>query len=174
MTKWDVLSDAIKIGLPSLITAVTAIRIARVTRSHELAKERLRRRQDALEKVSDDFQAACFRLSQLAINYSAYRESQIEPAAGRIALDDLWKSGDAINESTKDIYLIAGRIKLLRLKKCEKDFDEFLKQTIAFRKMLKLPPQPMATDQMVRGKLNELKALQGVVEDSLAEAFETF
>lgn len=146
--------------------------IAWATRSHELKKERRRRRQDALEKISDDFQAACFSLADLAINYSAYRESQNDPA-GRIAFGDLWKSGGAIDTATKDLYVIGGRLKLLGLKKCEEAFVQLLNQTIAFRKMLKLPPEPMATKEMVRQKFDEVKHLQSAVERSLADAFDS-
>jgi hypothetical protein len=167
----QVTDDFIKIGLPSICTAAVALLVSKFTRSHDLDKERRRRRQDALEKISDDFQAACFSLSNLAINYSAYRELQND-AAGRVAFEDLWKSGGAIDAATKDLYLVGGRLKLLRLKKCDEAFVEFLNQTIAFRKMLKLPPEPMATKEMVRQKFDEVKLLQGAVERSLADAFE--
>jgi len=170
----QVTDDFIKIGLPSICTAAVALLVSKFTRSHDLDKERRRRRQDALEKVSNDFQAACFSLSDLAINYSAYRELQNDAAAGRVALEGVWKSGGAIDAATKDLHLIGGRLKLLRLKKCEEAFVEFLNQTIAFRKMLKLPPEPMATKEMVRQKFDEVKHLQGAVEGSLADAFEGY
>jgi hypothetical protein len=80
VTKLEVISDAIKIGLPSLLTGLTAFFIARVTRSHELEKETRRRRQDALEKVSDDFQAAYFSLEDLLGNYAAYLSLWNEPS----------------------------------------------------------------------------------------------
>src|SRR6266487_6448810 len=166
----QVTDDFVKIGLPSICTAAVALLVSKFTRSHELDKERRRRRQDALEKVSDDFQSACFSLSDLAIKYSVYRELQNDPG-GRIAIGNLFESGGAIDAATKDLHLIAGRLKLLGLKKCEEAFVEFLNQTIAFRKMLKLPAEPMATKEMVRQKFDELKLLQGAVERSLAEAF---
>src|SRR5437868_1498516 len=100
----QVTDDFIKIGLPSICTAAVALFVSKFTRSHDLDKERRRRRQDALEKVSVDFQAACFSLSQLAINYSVYRESHNDPA-GRFGSEDLWKSGDAIDAATKDLHL---------------------------------------------------------------------
>ncbi len=115
---------------------------------------------------------ACFNLSDLATKYSVYRELQNGPA-GRIAIGDLFESGGAIDAATKDLHLIAGRLKLLGLKKCEEAFVEFLNQTIAFRKVLKLPPDPMATKEMVREKFDKVKVLQGAVERSLAEAFES-
>jgi len=170
VTKLDVASDAIKIGLPSLFTLLTAVFIFRATRSHEREKERQRRRQDALEKVSDDFQAACSALSDLAIKYSVYRESQTDPE-GRIAFEALWESGGANDAAIKDLHRIRGRLNLLRLEECEQAFTVFLNETIAFRKMLKLPPEPMATKDMVRRKFDEVKALQLTVERSLAAAF---
>ena len=168
----QVTDDFVKIGLPAICTAGVALLVSKFTRSQDLDKERRRRRQDALEKVSDDFQAACFSLSDLATKYSVYRELQNDPA-GHIAVGDLFESGGAIDAATKDLHLIAGRLKLLGLKKCEEAFVEFLNQTIAFRKMLKLPPEPMATKEMVREKFDKVKVLQGAVERSLAEAFES-
>ena len=102
---------------------------------------------------------------------SAYRELQNDAEASAV-FEDLWKSGGAINAATKDLHLIGGRLKLLRLKKCEEAFVEHLNQTIAFRKMLKLPPEPMAMKETVRQKFDEVKLLQGAVERSLADAFE--
>jgi hypothetical protein len=77
------------------------------------------------------------------------------------------------NVATKDLNLIGGRLKLLRLKKCEEAFVEFLNQTIAFRKMLKRPPEPMATKEMVQAKVDEMKRLQAAVERSFADAFDS-
>ena len=113
--------DFIKIGLPSICTAAVALLVSKFTRSHDLDKERRRRRQDALEKISDDFQAACFSLSNLAINYSAYRELQND-AAGRVAFEDLWKSGGAIDAATKDLYLVGGSAKAPPTQKMRRSF----------------------------------------------------
>ncbi len=168
----QVTDDFVKIGLPSICTAAVALLVSKFTRSHELDKERRRRRQDALEKVSDDFQASCFSLSDLAMKYSVYRELQTDPA-GRIAIGNLWESGGVIDAATRDLYLIGGRLKLLGLKKCEETFVEFLNETIAFRKMLKLPPEPMATKEMVRLEFDKVKVLQSSVERSLADAFDS-
>ena len=49
----QVLDDFIKIGLPSLCTAVVAFLIAKFTRSHDFEKERRRRKQDFLERAAE-------------------------------------------------------------------------------------------------------------------------
>jgi hypothetical protein len=121
VTKLEVISDAIKIGLPSLLTGLTAFFIAGVTRSHELEKESRQRRQDALEKVSDDFQAAYFSLEDLLGNYAAYLSLWNDPAR-QAAAKDFWKSAAAIDAAIKNLYGIEGRIKLLRLKKMRRNF----------------------------------------------------
>jgi hypothetical protein len=51
---------------------------------------------------------------------------------------------------TKDLHRIGGRLRLLQLEKCDEAFGAFLNQTIAFRKIMMLPPQPMATKEEVR------------------------
>jgi pilus assembly protein TadC len=52
---WDVLTDAIKIGVPSLLTGLVAFFIARSSRSHEFEKERRRRKQNCLERAVEDY-----------------------------------------------------------------------------------------------------------------------
>jgi hypothetical protein len=39
--------------------------------------------------------------------------------------------------------------------------------------MLKLPPEPMATKEMVRQEFDKVKVLQSAVERSLADAFDS-
>jgi len=177
----QVTDDLIKVGLPVICTATVAVFASictaavallgfRFTRSHELEKERRRRRQDALEKISEDFQTACATLSDLTITYSVYRESYTHPAGG-IAFGELWESGGAMDAVTKDLHRILGRLKLLQLKKCEEAFGAFLDQTIAFRKIMKLPPQPMATKEEVRQEFDKVQALRLTVERLFGEAF---
>jgi hypothetical protein len=174
VTKLEVISDAVKIGLPSLLTGLTAFFIARATRSHEFEKESRRRRQDALEKVSDDFQAAYFSLEDLLSNYSAYLDLRSDPSARSVAADGFWESVTAIDAAIKNLYLVEGRLKLLRLKKCEEAFGEYVKETIAMKIMLKLPPHPeVPTKEMLLAKFNEMKRLRIAVERSLADAFDS-
>jgi hypothetical protein len=56
MNGWDVLSDAIKIGVPSLLTGLVAFFIGRAARSHEFEKERRRRKHDFLEVLGDNLE----------------------------------------------------------------------------------------------------------------------
>jgi hypothetical protein len=51
MTWPEVASDAIKIGVPSLLTGVMTFIVARTSRSHELRKERRRQSQQVLEQM---------------------------------------------------------------------------------------------------------------------------
>jgi hypothetical protein len=161
----QVASDFIKIGLPALCTAAVALFGFWFTRSHELEKDQRRRRQDALERISDDFQAACFNLATLARDYSVYRDS------GGTNFQELFKTDDAIDAATKDLHVIGGRLKLLQLTKCDEAFGGFLYQTIAFRKILTLPPEPLATAEAVRQEFGKVQALRITVERLLGEAF---
>ncbi len=173
VTKLEVISDAIKIGLPSLLTGLTALFIARATRSHEVEKESRRRSQDALEKISDDFQAAYSSLVDLLPSYYAYLSLRDEPA-GRTAFQDFQKSAAAMEATIKDLFLIEGRLKLLRLKKCEKAFLDYVNATITLRSMLRMPPDPnVPSKEMLKAKIDELKLLRAAVESSLADAFDS-
>lgn len=72
MTGWEVLSDAIKIGVPSLLTGLTAFLIARTTRGHEFEKERRRRRQELIERSLDDFEGTHAKFEVLANLFYAF------------------------------------------------------------------------------------------------------
>src|SRR4030095_7827553 len=54
----QVADDFIKIGLSGIFAALVALLIAKFSRSHEMEKERRRRRQDTFEKSVGEFQAA--------------------------------------------------------------------------------------------------------------------
>jgi hypothetical protein len=64
-----------------------------------------------------------------------------------------------------------GRLKLLQLKECDEAIQGFLSQTIVFRKMLKLPPEPLAKDDAVRQEFDKVQALRVNFERLLGEAF---
>jgi hypothetical protein len=173
VTRLEVISDAIKIDLPSLLTRLTALFIARATRSHELKKESSRRRQDALEKISDDFQAAYSSLVDLLPSYYAYLKMRDEPT-GRVAFQDFQKSADAMEAAIEELPLIEGRLKLLRLKKSTKVFLEYVNEANALRCMLRLPPDPnVPSKEMLRAKADEVKLRRAAVESSLADAFDS-
>ncbi len=57
MTWPEVTDTAVKIGLPTTLTALTAIFLAKFSHSHDLEKERRKRKQDFLEKLGSDFDA---------------------------------------------------------------------------------------------------------------------
>jgi len=61
----QVLDDFIKIGLPSLCTAVVAFLIAKFTRSHDFEKEPKRRKQDFLERAAEPMDELTMRMESL-------------------------------------------------------------------------------------------------------------
>ena len=66
------LSDAIKIGVPSLLRGLTAFFIASSTRGHEFEKERRRRREELIERSLDDLETSHATFELLADPYSAF------------------------------------------------------------------------------------------------------
>ena len=90
-----------------------------------------------------------------------------------MSLEELYKTDDAIDAATKDLTVIGGRLKLLQLTKCNEAFGGFLYQTISFRKILRLPPEPMATAEAVRQEFGKVQALRVNFERLLGEAFDS-
>jgi hypothetical protein len=109
---WDVLSDAIKIGVPSLLTGVTAFAIARSSHAHDLEKERRRRKQDLLEQVADTFEvfdtilvsAASDRIenmeSEISHRLEGYRLAlgNLKRFTARLHMARFFKTGNALND----------------------------------------------------------------------------
>ena len=118
MTGWEVLSDAIKIGVPSLLTGLTAFFIANSTRGHEFEKERRRRRQELIERSLEDFETVHAKLERLANLYQAFCAAD-EPHENDT---DFWrKIREAVKisgEEVEKLHAIKGRFEILGLQSC--------------------------------------------------------
>ena len=108
MTFVEVTDSAVKIGLGALLSGIFAWLAMRNQQRHDVARERLRRRFDAIEAIADQFHAA----------------SRTYVEAGNVALavlhgvgegDALLKALDEIPTAGDELSRIDGRLRLLGL-----------------------------------------------------------
>jgi hypothetical protein len=97
MTGWEVLSDLIKIGVPSLLTGTAAFFIAKSTRLHDFEKERRRRKQDCLERAIEDFDECQSALDNLWSVSQTVPLFKHEAAQFVAVLNDANEAGDSLD-----------------------------------------------------------------------------
>jgi hypothetical protein len=72
MTWIDVVDDAIKIGLGALVGGMFSLLVLWRTHQHEINKELLRRKQDSLQTIAEEFETFHSKLMNLTSIYSAH------------------------------------------------------------------------------------------------------
>src|SRR5947207_154795 len=113
----DVTSDAIKIGVPSILTGVITYLISKRARVHQLDRERRRRQQDSLERSLDEFEAVHTRYERLSHIYRSYCD-----ASRHLQHDDDWtameKALTEAGEMTVSLRSIQGRFVMMGFNQC--------------------------------------------------------
>jgi hypothetical protein len=122
---WDVFADALKIGLPILGTLV-AVWIAR---SSELKKDRRRRRQDALEKIVDNFEAGHTSVGRMLEAFTTYASISREPqnaAQMKHCLEEAEHRTRAYMQAKETLFAVIGRVQMIGLPECSVALDRYL------------------------------------------------
>lgn len=116
---WDVLNDAIKIGVPAIIAAFATIFAVWIHRSNDLKKDQRKRRQDGLERIIDDFEAIHSDTAALAGLWGTYCEATktMTPAqALEVCRPESSKRFDAYEKTIGSLNALVGRARMLGLK----------------------------------------------------------
>ena len=131
MTKLEVISDAIKIGLPSLCTAVVAFLIAKFTRSHDFEKERRRRKQDFLERAAEPLDELTMRMESLLSSEETARsvDEQVKLKAQELLLKEL----ELLEEAETKFGRIETKLLLVGFPECVEAFKAHQRCTIELK-----------------------------------------
>src|SRR4051812_36581918 len=107
MTSLEVVDSAVKIGLGAVLTGIFAWLSGRSSHHNELAKERLRRRQDAIERIAEQFETASH----------AYLAASSQAMLLVIGVGDVQKCIDAMDtdETAAALKTIDGRLRVFGL-----------------------------------------------------------
>jgi hypothetical protein len=110
MTTIEVIDTVIKIGLGALITAFVTLIVTRSTQTPELRKERLRRKQDLLERIVEQFEAVHSDLVEAGILCGSWE--RIDPnVRDKLQLQNKWGPiYRRITEGVKCLEPIEGKL----------------------------------------------------------------
>lgn len=134
---WDVLSDAIKIGVPSLITGLVAYRIAKASRSHDFEKGRRQRRQDLLQEVADRYGDFRVKLeSAFAITLSWNDSQSVSSGAREILGKDLIRIRNETNEAQLQLNRFQSKLRISGFHECARKLQEFDLDASGFKGLL--------------------------------------
>ena len=114
VTSLDILDTAVKIGLGAIITAASAFALASKQHRSDVAKERLRRRQELMESVAQDvaaFTHITLKYWARMTNWIAFRDAGEDPPQGREA--ELQSLKDELFNAFQGMTAAEGKLLLL-------------------------------------------------------------
>jgi hypothetical protein len=169
---WNTFSDAIKIGLPAIITALAVYGASRATRAHDFEKQRRQRKQDLLERVADEygsFQSKLELAVSLTLTWNA--PGPIPKEAHDIIGTDLIRAREDANEAQRLLSTFQSRLNLSGFSDCAQKLQEFDLQITVFKRLLKSEPGDM--HEKLRGPLQFLRAkgqeFEGLIQKRYSE-----
>ena len=147
MTGWEVADTAVKIGLGSAITAIATIVAVWVSRSTELKKDRRQRRQDALEKISEDFESAhaatCLVIAAFVHLTRQLPENSPKGELSRVKLEEFERRLSAFTEAKGKLSRVEGWSHMIRIKQATSEVEEYMEivgrvnEVLDFRELAK-------------------------------------
>jgi hypothetical protein len=167
--EWSsVVADAIKIVAPAFLVAGASIGAVYINRSTELRKDARRRRQDAIEEVSDLFQSGHSAYTDLVIAFSTLISMSGGPGEAD-AREHLARCFKRIEEIMESLFRMEGRARLLGLDDCDHAFEEYTLAVMELKSVIKhRSPYEMGTLQK---KYDAIRARRSDVHRELQKAY---
>jgi hypothetical protein len=171
VTGWEVLSDLVKIGVPSLLTGTAAFFIARSTRLHDFEKERRRRKQDCLERAIEDFdecQSAFDNLWSVSVTVPLFKH---EAAHFVAVLSDANEAGDRLDAAQLKFGRNKSKLSVFGFEECAEALKRY-DLAIARMKVALLPVREgkEGAKEASQDNLDELFLCGDIFRDSVASA----
>src|SRR5437870_290514 len=114
MTLLDIIDTAVKIGLGAAISGVFVALNTRATHSHELRKERLRRRQDTIERLIEQFE----QIHTFITECYSYRRTVLRHPDDQAAKQKLAELLERAMQPYQQLHVLEGKFLLLGLPDC--------------------------------------------------------
>ena len=175
MTGWEVADTAVKIGLGSAITAIATIIAVWISRSTELKKERRRRRQDALERISEDFESAhsatCLVIAAFVDLTRQLPENSPKGDFSRVQLEEFERRLSAFTEAKGKLSRVEGWSHMIRIQQAIREVEKYMEIVGKVNGVLDFK-------ELAKGKevyddlLGELTDQAGKIRASFGEAFD--
>jgi len=134
LTPLDIVDTAVKIGLGALITAASAFGLASKQHRSDVAKERLKRRQELLESVAQDvaaFTHITLKYWARMANWIAFRDAGEDPPQGREA--ELQSLKDELFNAFEGMTVSEGKLLLLGETRAQELLREYGERVGRFR-----------------------------------------
>jgi hypothetical protein len=115
MTWIEVTDTAVKIGLGALIAAVSAALGARSARKHDLYRDVLKRRQDLLIEITNEFEVVHSNLVEFAGSFGRADNPASQPELRDAALKKISELGPKLDKSLVTLQMADGKLLLIGL-----------------------------------------------------------
>lgn len=167
ITLLDVIDSAVKIGLGAVIGVIAA----KQQHSLELRKDALRRRQDALERIVEDFEAVQRVFVDLYSSFGVHVQfSGKDEAVAAI-------QGQRVHEimttqtipALQNLHAIEGRLRLFDLTDCASAVNEYRGRVTTFQAAVTLEG-PLPSEETIDKKAREFGATRQRFYELLAKA----
>lgn len=175
---WDTLSETAKIVLPALLTATAGFYGGRITRASDDSRERRRRRQDVIERSSEQFALLADAMVSLMSGYVqfcaeiAQKPLDFESPATGARLRGFKERLDKAQAAKLDLQLVDARLNLLALHKCGQSISSYMDACIsAFNTLDMAPANPQEASELAKKSVGELHASRKTVQDALSAAY---
>ena len=169
----EVVDSAVKIGLGAAITGVTAFFISKGNRQHEFDKEYFKRRQDLLERVSENFEEIHMLFFKITIDYSGYVESYVKDLfPSQDHRDKYYSYIQQIGDRLRELHLLEGRLLLAGISEGTDCLREYRLLATDVNNIIRLD-EPEATRAEVLRKTGELCSKKDQFYSTLSEAYKS-
>jgi hypothetical protein len=170
-TDWaEVINNFIKIGIPAICTAATAVLVTRFAQTHDIEKERRRRRQDFLLKAADELDRLKLSVTEALSLRGVVRELK-KTGAGEERITNvivsLLKQIDSVEAAESRFGRLETQFELFAFSRCSKAFSAYGNATMHLKKAI----TKMDDDPEEKGAIEKWWAAEIDFRDELASAF---
>jgi hypothetical protein len=172
LTNLDVIDSAVKIGLGAFIGIIGSLMAGRQRHSQELRKESLRRRQDALERLVEDFEFVQMACTDLHGDYAVYvrffGKNEAVATIQREKVDKILTTG--FSSVVQRLHGIEGRLRLFELNACSEAVREYRSRVANLLKAVALA-EPFPSESTLNELLKAIGDTRVEVYTLLAAAY---
>jgi gas vesicle protein len=146
MTWIEVTDSALKIGLGALIAGLISLLLARAARTHELRKDQIRRRQDTIEKIAEEFERVQAQFVGLFATYSTYADHYQVPIIKDLQRKKVVEAMNGVETALHSLHTIESKLLLLGLDSCTQIVVSYRLAVVELQNQVRLePPFPDKT-----------------------------
>lgn len=141
-------AKAVTVIVPALCTAAVVLLVARWNRSHDLEKERRRRKQDFIEKVVSDFDNLQVLLQETLKLTLALSNTPMPETARNAIIEELQSTMEDVDEAHLQLSRLPGKLRLLDYDDCADKLEALDLQATMFKQVLIMARKNGETEEL--------------------------